>query len=529
VGSIAKPKWESKAASLSHFKKDFYVEHPEVAALPEEEVMRIREEAMIKLHDIKPSAPPPPRPISEFSHAGLPSAIIKRLATNNITQPSAIQTQAIPIALSGRDMVGRAQTGSGKTLAFALPACVHIGAQAPLRYGDGPVGLVLAPTRELALQIQAEVARYALLPDGSPLRSTCVYGGAPKSPQIKDLRRGVHLLIATPGRLLDLLQMGVTNLERVTYLVMDEADRMLDMGFEQQIRAIADQIRPERQTLMWSATWPKEVESLAQDYLNTPITITVGHTELSANPDITQIIDYCRPVEKKPKLLALVDELSKNKSKTLIFVGTKVAAELLSEELRARGIKAAAIHGDKTQAMRENVLHQFKRGNVDILIATDVAARGLDVKNIECVVNFDFPQNMEDYVHRIGRTGRAGAKGTSYSFITPLHDKMIPRLVKILKQAGQTIDPTLLELAQAGSKPAHNAPYGRSPSRQYRSPKQGGSYDRAPNRFDRGHSKGPSDRAPSRFDHSHGHSKGPSDWKPKFSNGRFSDSVIGHQ
>ncbi|ELR18155.1 ATPdependent RNA helicase DBP2, putative, partial [Acanthamoeba castellanii str. Neff] len=451
VGSLAKPKWEAKAGKLAHFKKDFYVEHPDVASMPEAEVARILEEAQIKVVDIKPGATPPPRPIVEFSQAGLPRAMVDRLSRNGITRPSSIQTQAIPIALSGRDMVGRAQTGSGKTLAFALPACVHIGAQPPLRSGDGPVGLVLAPTRELALQIQAEVARYALLPDGSPLRSACVYGGASKVPQIKDLRRGVHMLIATPGRLLDLLQMGVTNLERVTYLVMDEADRMLDMGFEQQIRAIVDQIRPDRQTLMWSATWPKEVESLAQDYLNTPTTVTVGSTELSANPDITQIIDYCRPVEKKPKLLALMDELHKAGHKTLIFVNTKVSAELLSDELRAKGMKAAAIHGDKTQVMRENVLYQFKRGHVDFLIATDVAARGLDVKNIECVVNFDFPGNLEDYVHRIGRTGRAGAKGTAYSFLTNSHDKMIPKLVKILKQAKQEIDPTLLEMAARAS------------------------------------------------------------------------------
>jgi ATP-dependent RNA helicase DDX5/DBP2 len=194
VGSLAKPKWEAKAGKLAHFKKDFYVEHPDVASMPEAEVARILEEAQIKVVDIKPGATPPPRPIVEFSQAGLPRAMVDRLSRNGITRPSSIQTQAIPIALSGRDMVGRAQTGSGKTLAFALPACVHIGAQPPLRSGDGPVGLVLAPTRELALQIQAEVARYALLPDGSPLRSACVYGGASKVPQIKDLRRGTSPL-----------------------------------------------------------------------------------------------------------------------------------------------------------------------------------------------------------------------------------------------------------------------------------------------------------------------------------------------
>jgi ATP-dependent RNA helicase DDX5/DBP2 len=190
VGSLAKPQWENKASKLAHFKKDFYVEHPEVANLSADEVTRILDEAQIKVIDSKPGGAAPPRPILEFTHAGLPSAMVDRLARNNITRPSAIQTQAIPIALSGRDMVGRAQTGSGKTLAFALPACVHIGAQPPLVSGDGPVGLVLAPTRELALQIQDEVARYALLPNGSPLRSVCVYGGASKAIQIKDLRRG---------------------------------------------------------------------------------------------------------------------------------------------------------------------------------------------------------------------------------------------------------------------------------------------------------------------------------------------------
>ncbi|KAJ8955955.1 hypothetical protein NQ314_006804 [Rhamnusium bicolor] len=212
--------------------------------------------------------------------------------------PTAIQAQGWPIAMSGRDMVGIAQTGSGKTLAYTLPATVHINNQPPINRGEGPIALILAPTRELAQQIQKVANDFG---SSTHIRNTCIFGGAPKGPQARDLERGVEICIATPGRLIDFLEKGTTNLERCTYLVLDEADRMLDMGFEPQIRKILGQIRPDRQTLMWSATWPKEVRKLAADFMNDPIHINVGSLNLSANHNILQIVDVCQEHEKEIK------------------------------------------------------------------------------------------------------------------------------------------------------------------------------------------------------------------------------------
>lgn len=212
--------------------------------------------------------------------------------------PTAIQAQGWPIAMSGRDMVGIAQTGSGKTLAYTLPAIVHINNQPPINRGEGPIALILAPTRELAQQIQQVANDFGR---SSYVRNTCIFGGAPKGPQARDLERGVEICIATPGRLIDFLEKGTTNLERCTYLVLDEADRMLDMGFEPQIRKILGQIRPDKQTLMWSATWPKEVKKLASDFMTNPIQINIGSMSLSANHNILQIIDICQEHEKEQK------------------------------------------------------------------------------------------------------------------------------------------------------------------------------------------------------------------------------------
>ncbi|KAJ1504759.1 ATP-dependent RNA helicase dbp2 [Coelomomyces lativittatus] len=309
------------------------------------------------------------------------------------------------MALSGRNVVGIAETGSGKTLSYLLPAIVHINAQPMLKQGDGPIVLVLAPTRELAVQIQQECSKFGT---SSRLKNTCLYGGAPKGPQIRDLTYGVEICIATPGRLIDLLEAGKTNLKRVTYLVLDEADRMLDMGFEPQIRKIVDQIRPDRQTLMWSATWPKEVQKLASDFLTQPIEVRIGSLDLSANDRVKQIIEITTDYEKKTKLFDLLHGSIEKNSKTLIFTATKRMTDELTRDLRSQGFAAEAIHGDKVQSERDMVIKGFRSGKIPIMVATDVAARGLDVKDVKYVINFDMPGNIEDYVHRIGRTGRAG-------------------------------------------------------------------------------------------------------------------------
>lgn len=289
--------------------------------------------------------------------------------------PTAIQSQGWPMALSGRDVVGIAETGSGKTLTYCLPAIVHINAQPLLAPGDGPIVLVLAPTRELAVQIQQEITKFGR---SSRIRNTCVYGGVPKGPQIRDLSRGVEVCIATPGRLIDMLEAGKTNLRRVTYLVLDEADRMLDMGFEPQIRKIIGQIRPDRQTLMWSATWPKEVRALASDFLSDFIQVNIGSMDLAANHRITQIVEVVSDPEKRDRMIKHLEKIMDNKeNKILIFVGTKRVADDITRFLRQDGWPALSIHGDKQQNERDWVLDQFKTGKSPIMVATDVASRGI--------------------------------------------------------------------------------------------------------------------------------------------------------
>ncbi|PPD73744.1 hypothetical protein GOBAR_DD29318 [Gossypium barbadense] len=411
---------------------------------------------------------------------GIRDYCLEVIANLGFVEPTPIQAQGWPMALKGKDLIGIAETGSGKTLAYLLPALVHVNAQPRLVHGEGPIVLILAPTRELAVQIQEEAAKFA---NHANIRSTCIYGGAPKGPQIRDLKRGVEIVIATPGRLIDMLEAQNTNLKRVTYLVLDEADRMLDMGFEPQIRKIVSQIRPDRQTLYWSATWPKEVESLARQFLSNPykmlilgcpnsydVQVIIGSPDLKANQSINQVVEVITDPEKYNRLIKLLKDLMDG-NRILIFMETKKGCDQVTRQLRMDGWPALSIHGDKNQAERDWVLAEFKSGRSPIMTATDVAARGLEmvavdlipaklrwahlsnVKDIKCVINYDFPSSLEDYVHRIGRTGRAGAKGTAFTFFTQANAKYARDLIKLLQDAGQVVSPALSTLARsAGSK-----------------------------------------------------------------------------
>ncbi|KAM4603569.1 putative ATP-dependent RNA helicase DDX5 [Polymixia lowei] len=426
---------------LPKFQKNFYQEHPDVTRRPIQEVEQYRrsKEVTVKGRDC-------PKPIMKFHEATFPSYVMDVIAKQNWSEPTPIQSQGWPLALSGKDMVGIAQTGSGKTLAYLLPAIVHIQHQPFLEHGDGPICLVLAPTRELAQQVQQVAAEYGR---ASRLKSTCIYGGAPKGPQIRDLERGVEICIATPGRLIDFLECGKTNLRRCTYLVLDEADRMLDMGFEPQIRKIVDQIRPDRQTLMWSATWPKEVRQLAEDFLKDYVQINIGALQLSANHNILQIVDVCNDMEKEDKLIRLLEEImSEKENKTIIFVETKRRCDELTRRMRRDGWPAMGIHGDKSQQERDWVLNEFKYGKAPILIATDVASRGLDVEDVKFVINYDYPNSSEDYIHRIGRTARSQKTGTAYTFFTPNNMKQAGDLISVLREANQAINPKLIQMAE---------------------------------------------------------------------------------
>lgn len=287
-GILKKPNWNFE--NLKPFKKDFYIPHPNVQARHPQEIDMFRQENQITLKGEKI-----PNPIQHFEEGNFPDHVMQCIRKQGFSEPTAIQAQGWPIAMSGHNMVGIAQTGSGKTLGYILPAIVHISSQQPLNHGDGPIALILAPTRELAQQIQKVTCSFGYV------RSTCIFGGAPKGSQARDLEQGVEICIATPGRLIDFLERGTTNLRRCTYLVLDEADRMLDMGFEPQIRKIIEQIRPDRQVLMWSATWPKEVRNLAEEYLVDYTQLNIGSLTLSANHNILQIVDVCEEDEKQTK------------------------------------------------------------------------------------------------------------------------------------------------------------------------------------------------------------------------------------
>lgn len=359
--------WNS--VDLVPFEKNFYVEDERVANRSEREVQEFRADKQMTIQGQNV-----PKPVTSFDEAGFPEYILSEIKKMGFSSPSAIQAQAWPMALSGRDLVAIAETGSGKTIGFALPAMVHINAQPLLKPGDGPIALILAPTRELANQIQVECNRFG---GSSRLRTCAVYGGVPKGPQIRDLQRGAEICIATPGRLIDMVDAGKTNLRRVTYLVMDEADRMLDMGFEPQIRKILQQIRPDRQTLMFSATWPKEVQRLAGDFLTNYAQVNIGSTELAANHNVKQIIEVCTEFEKKGKLIGHLETISQENGKVIIFTSTKRVADDLTKYLRQDGWPALAIHGDKQQQERDWVLAEFKSGRSPIMVATAVASRGL--------------------------------------------------------------------------------------------------------------------------------------------------------
>lgn len=334
-GKLTVPDWA--AVQLSAFKKDFYEPTAVASKRSSREIAEYRAEHSITLRGSAPN------PIINFNEVSIPDYVATEIRKQNYERPTPIQAQGWPIALSGSNMVGIAKTGSGKTLGYILPAIVHINNQPSLVRGDGPIALVLAPTRELAQQIQQVATDFG---SASYVRNTCVFGGAPRGPQARDLARGCEIVIATPGRLIDFLESGQTNLNRCTYLVLDEADRMLDMGFEPQIRKILEQIRPDRQTLMWSATWPKEVRRLAEDFLGDYVQINIGSLELSANHNIKQIVTICPDTDKEEKLQELLESIydtEDNPGKVIIFAETKVRVENVARFIRSFNVQCVAV------------------------------------------------------------------------------------------------------------------------------------------------------------------------------------------
>ncbi|HCY63580.1 MAG TPA: DEAD/DEAH box helicase [Oxalobacteraceae bacterium] len=366
-----------------------------------------------------------------FEDFGLSADILRALADQGYVNPTPIQAQAIPVVLQGRDVMGAAQTGTGKTAGFSLPIIQLLLAHAntsasPARH---PVrALILTPTRELADQVADNVKAYSRY---TPLRSTVVFGGMDMAPQTAALRAGVEIVIATPGRLLDHVQQKTLNLSQTQILVMDEADRMLDMGFLPDLQRIINLLPKQRQNLMFSATFSPEIKKLANSFLNKPVTIEVARSNATAE-NVTQIIYKVEEEAKRQAVAHIVRE--RNLKQVIVFSNTKIGASRVARELEKQGLKASAIHGDKSQAERMAALEAFKQGGIEILVATDVAARGLDIAELPCVINYDLPYNAEDYVHRIGRTGRAGALGDAISLVTDKDARLLVDIEKLIKK-----------------------------------------------------------------------------------------------
>eukprot|EP00494_Astrolonche_serrata_P024829 UN25089 len=351
--------------------------------------------------------------------------------------------------MSGRDIIGCARTGSGKTAAFVLPMLRHVLAQRPLESGEGPIALIIAPTRELSMQIYHETRKFSK-PCG--LRVGAIYGGAPVSEQIAVMKRGVEIVVCTPGRMIDILctnQGRVTNMQRTTYVVMDEADRMFDMGFEPQIISILRQTRPNRQTCLFSATFPRAIENLARQILEDPLEITVGGRSI-ASEDVSQYCEILTDDEKFKRLLELLGKWY-GRGNILIFHDQREKVDLLFSQLQKVGYLAVILHGGVDQYDRDNTINDFKSKIKTIMIATSIASRGLDVKDLKVVINYTAPTHYEDYVHRVGRTGRAGAKGFAYTFLSdPEEAKFAPDIVRAMTKAKQqeNIPPELREMAK---------------------------------------------------------------------------------
>ncbi|CAN0879243.1 DEAD-box ATP-dependent RNA helicase 37 [Linum grandiflorum] len=402
-----------------------------------------------------------PPPVNTFAEIDLGEAVNQNIRRCKYVKPTPVQRNAIPILIAGRDLMACAQTGSGKTAAFCFPIISGIIRDNMVQRQRAPrtaypLALILSPTRELASQIHDEAKKFAYQ---TGVRVVVAYGGAPIQQQLRELERGVDILVATPGRLVDLLERARVSLQMIRYLALDEADRMLDMGFEPQIRKIVEQVDMPpsgmRQTMLFSATFPKEIQRLASDFLSNYIFLAVGRVGSSTDL-ILQRVEFVQNADKRSHLMDLLhaqkeSEVNGKESLTLVFVETKKGADSLEYWLCGNGFPATTIHGDRTQQERELALRSFKTGRTPILVATDVAARGLDIPHVAHVINFDLPNDIDDYVHRIGRTGRAGKSGLATAFFNDGNTSMARSLVDLMQEANQEVPAWLVRYASRSS------------------------------------------------------------------------------
>eukprot|EP00954_Amorphochlora_amoebiformis_P003010 236503-Amorphochlora_amoeboformis.AAC.1 len=393
----------------------------------------------------------PPPPCKRFEDMRFPPAIMKALHSKGIKRPTPIQIQGLPVALSGRDMIGIAFTGSGKTLVFSLPMimfALEYECRTPLKYKQGPLGLIVCPSRELAKQTHDVVTHFTryLYEDREQypeLRALLATGGLDMREQSHVFRAGVHMVVATPGRLLDLLKKERINLEICSYMALDEADRLVDLGFDDDIRTMFDYFKGQRQMVLFSATMPKKIQEFATSSLVKPVVVNVGRAG-AANLDVIQEVEY---VKKEAKIVYLLECLQKTAPPVLIFGSNQADVDDIHEYLLLKGVEAVGVHGGKAQEDRTEAINLFRTGKRDVLVATDVASKGLDFPDVQHVINYDMPKDIEDYVHRIGRTGRCGKTGVATSFINrECSETFLLDLKHLLKEAGQKIPPVLLTL-----------------------------------------------------------------------------------
>jgi len=404
-----------------------------------------------------------------FADFGLDPRVQKAIGEQGYNTPTPIQAQAIPHVLAGKDLMGAAQTGTGKTAAFVLPIIQKLlpGSSSSASPARHPIrALVLTPTRELAVQVSENAANYSRHTD---LRSTVVFGGVDMQPQVAQLRSGIEILIATPGRLLDHLGSKTANLSQVEILVLDEADRMLDMGFLPDLQRIINLIPAQRQTLLFSATFSPEIKKLAQSYLRNPVTVEVARQNAAADT-VSQVVHMVSSADKQRAITTILEARTRQglSRQCIIFTNSRLGCAKLSRALERDGIKAGAIHGDKSQGERTLTLDAFKSGAIEALVATDVAARGLDIPAMPCVINHELPYNAEDFIHRIGRTGRAGSTGDAIALVDDGEKRLLDDIEKLMKRklpvmplpeikGGKTADPFFYKPYQAGSAPTGSA------------------------------------------------------------------------
>ncbi|XP_028159182.1 ATP-dependent RNA helicase abstrakt [Ostrinia nubilalis] len=423
-----------------------------ILALPEERHERVRRELRILVEgeDVPP-------PIKTFQHMKFPKGILRGLADKGITKPTPIQAQGIPAVLSGRDMIGIAFTGSGKTLVFALPLvcfCLEQEQEMPFVRNEGPYGLIICPSRELAKQthdIVQHFIKHIKIAGGPEIRSCLAIGGVAVSECMEVVQRGVHIMVATPGRLMDMLDKKMVRLNVCRYLCMDEADRMIDMGFEEDVRTIFSYFAGQRQTLLFSATMPRKIQNFARSALVKPVTVNVGRAG-AASLNVRQELE---PVKAEARTVHLLACLQKTPPPVLVFAERKQDVDAIHEYLLLKGVEAVAIHGGKDQEERSRAVEAFRRGEKDVLVATDVASKGLDFANIQHVINYDMPEDIENYVHRIGRTGRAGGEGVATTLLGRAADTSVLRdLAHLLREARQKVPSFLLDMIGEPDVPA---------------------------------------------------------------------------